>query len=398
MASQEEDIRALKTLLASDKFAQLAGLAAATRPFNFFDVASLGRREEVHTRLLGFLLDPRREHGLGDAFAHAFTAAALGEPQSWRGRGFSVYQEWPFSDTTDRGRVDLLLIDHDARRALIIENKIDSGEHSQQLGRYWQAVERRFGHLAIVGVFLSIAGARPSDPRYTPVSYKVVCAACEELLVDSQLALLPETRDLLDHYAQLLRRDFVGENDEVRALCHRIFREHPRAMELLLANQPDRDAQLHELLRRCLSDSALHIFRDRPDFGEISAVPQSWLHLSGLRAKQAEYHEWLLFFVAERIAEQERAVVRLYLERVPHTRWGRLYDHAVGYGEPFRPFTYNERWDVLYEHTLLRANEYQLPQEEREPLVLDRWQGFVDGDLPRLADIFAELLAGGAEE
>jgi hypothetical protein len=398
VTSQEEDIRALEALLASDEFAQLRVIAAAVPSFNLFDVASLGHREEVHTRLLSFLLDPRREHGLGDVFARTFTAAALGEAQRWEGKGFIVYREWPFSDSAGRGRIDLLLVDYDACRALIIENKIRSGEHGDQLSRYWQAIQQRFGHLALTGIFLSIAGSQPSDSRYTAVNYKEVCAICEGFLTNAQLALLPETRDLLGHYVQLLRRDFVGENDEVRALCHRIFREHPRALKLLLANQPDPDAQLHELLRRCLSEPSLYVFRDRPDFGEISAVPQSWLQLNGLQAKQAEYHEWLLFFVAERLSKQQRAVVRLYLERVPRTPWGRLYEHAAEYGEPFRPFAYNERWDVLYEHTLLRADEYQLPQEQREPLVLERWQGFVDGDLPRLTDVFAELLAGGAEE
>ena len=71
---------------------------------------------------------------------------------------------WDLFDTfveTEWQRVDILLINRTYSFAVIIENKIDTEEHSKQLQRYYDAVEQSYPNFKIIPLLLSPDGVTP---------------------------------------------------------------------------------------------------------------------------------------------------------------------------------------------------------------------------------------------
>lgn len=70
--------------------------------------------------------------------------------------------------------IDMLLRDESNKVAVIIENKIGTEEHSDQLRRYFATVESDHKGWKILGILLSPDGTSASDPRYLPMNYAQV--------------------------------------------------------------------------------------------------------------------------------------------------------------------------------------------------------------------------------
>src|SRR5262249_25591468 len=129
---------ALPNFAADPRLAQLEALLDRPKPFNILTALGLSRQELRHSDLLAYLLNPRQPHGLGDGFvrlllgrvASLLQAALVVDTLALA--GLSVQREWNF--------IDILIESPTDRLAVIIENKIDSSEHSAQLGRYYRLV------------------------------------------------------------------------------------------------------------------------------------------------------------------------------------------------------------------------------------------------------------------
>jgi len=125
-------------------------------------ISATGLRETNHSDILAWLLDPSEGHGLGDFFlrrllVEATTAddnvdevARLVEKDKWLGlaelfadglHGFQVGREIPCGEVTigkrtEKGYLDLLLLDRKRKLAVLIERKASRLAHDQQLSKY----------------------------------------------------------------------------------------------------------------------------------------------------------------------------------------------------------------------------------------------------------------------
>jgi hypothetical protein len=159
--------------------------------------------EPTHTKTLGFLLDPAKPHGLGvrvlreffklmgrlipgeDAFERLAQESLQGTETLRRIR---VTAERSHDQDGRTSRCDLWLELEDDDRSLIVvvENKVESGEHGDQLRTYEKALwsraeERRRLNLTAKLVFLTTDGRLPDQDydrgMWLPVSYTNL-AAC----------------------------------------------------------------------------------------------------------------------------------------------------------------------------------------------------------------------------
>jgi hypothetical protein len=132
-----EDLQALERFVIEND--DLLALEARIGKFNIFDALGIVRRELQHSNFLAWLLDPSESHGQGDAFLNAVLMDMLKHaPREKRPlspvmldgselRGVEVRREWR--------KIDLLIISEEPSFVVVIENKVDSGEHSNQLQR-----------------------------------------------------------------------------------------------------------------------------------------------------------------------------------------------------------------------------------------------------------------------
>jgi hypothetical protein len=117
--------------------------------FNVFRALEIERNEDVcHTRMLAHLLDPSASHGQGTLFLKAFLIAASRHqrfvlPRGPLEEGYWLIQKEFFAGAVD-GYIDLLIENARKRYLLVVENKIDSGEHGDQRTRYrnWMETNR----------------------------------------------------------------------------------------------------------------------------------------------------------------------------------------------------------------------------------------------------------------
>ena len=164
----------------------LEHLEAILDNFNPFVALRWTRQDVRHSSFLHWLLDPVETHGLGSNFLAAFWkriarqspgAPSVVDIDSWDMSRAVVVQEW-------RG-IDVFGQDDVNRFVGVIENKTDSVEHSEQLQRCRQDIERHFPGYAKLFAYLTASGETPSDEACIPIAYGDGVSLLEGTLLQS---------------------------------------------------------------------------------------------------------------------------------------------------------------------------------------------------------------------
>ncbi|MDP9358857.1 MAG: PD-(D/E)XK nuclease family protein [Chloroflexota bacterium] len=242
------DYDALTALIVNNP--ELDRLEALQRQFNIFEALGVVRQEVRHSDFLAFLLDPSQSHGVGDAFVkrllqRLLADADLKEPVSpldislWSLGDLEVYREWQ--------HVDLLLVSEKNQFVVLIENKIGSGEHSNQLARYLQAVRNRYQGWRTLALYLTPDANEPSNDAYLPIDYTTVADVVDGLSRLFRPSLDSAVYTVMTHYASLLRSHVVTDS-EIARLCRQIYQQHRRALDLIFEHRPDSQSTMKDFL------------------------------------------------------------------------------------------------------------------------------------------------------
>jgi hypothetical protein len=232
----EPDLQALERFVAEND--DLLALEEQIGRFNIFDALGIARIEIRHSNYLAWLLSPGESHGQGDLFLKAFLMDVLRKarqqgvtppisPVELDGadlKGVEVRREWR--------SIDLLITCQEPAFAVVIENKIDSGEHSNQLQRYEEAVAAEFPHLKRLHLFLTPEGDDASDEDWVSYSYADLYQTLTRTRKANAGAIGGGVAVFLDHYLALIGNRFM-ENAELDKLCRQIYTNHRQALDLI---------------------------------------------------------------------------------------------------------------------------------------------------------------------
>ena len=229
MSSSEQAIRRfLADISCLDELEEMLGAS------NLFDVLGMARAEIRHSNVLRWLLDPKGSHGVGELFLRAFLqrlsqdGADAIQLLSGNLSSFTVLREYK--------HIDILLLSHDSRVVVAIENKVDSGEHDNQLNRYEQTLSRDFPEYYQEMVYLSPDWVEPSESRWRVMTYEVILSALKYCM--QRVSLSNESAVFLSQYVQLLEREFMNK-EKLSEICNRIYREHKQALDLIYEMRED---------------------------------------------------------------------------------------------------------------------------------------------------------------
>lgn len=365
--------------------AELEQLEQELRRFNLFVALDAVRQEVRHSNFLAYLLNPRGNHGLGSLFLKRFLQAAMADHPLPRFSPLDI-EIWPADATVvlrEWQNIDITLRDDANKTVVIIENKIDSGEHSNQLRRYLEVCNREFNGWRLAGIYLTPEGEESSEPlHYAAASYGKVCDVLKQLAT-SGYAMTDEVRIGLRHYEEMLRRYVVTES-EISELCRRIYQQHHEALDLIFEHRPDRQSETHQLLERLINEnSALEL-----DTSTKSAV-RFWVKkLDAPMLRQGE--KWtasrriLLFELDNRPRELK---VCLYIGPGALELRRRLYEMAKD-NAPLRPLdSFRAKWNCIFLRVLVAPASYEKEAEEFEQTVKMQWEQFLMNDLPAIVNI-----------
>lgn len=229
--------------------------------FDAFDLLGISRSEEIHSKVLAWLLDPGGSHSMGDSFLFKFLretkAATTEEIESIDWTKSNVRREWPNLVDGRSGFLDILVPNNDALYLCAIENKIFSGEHSHQLTRYRKALEMGFDKFRRSHLFLTPNGERPHSAEerrcWTSVGYGTVLKLINDLIDHGVGGVNNEIAAFLKQYATTLRRVIVP-NTELKQMANRLYFKHKSVIRFIWDH---REAHLAELQRICRE--AIHV-------------------------------------------------------------------------------------------------------------------------------------------
>ena len=220
--------------------------------FNIFDVLKISRTEIRHSNMLAWLFDANENHSIGDRFIKK-TAQRIAE-NDIQGKydiyqlllldfySFTVYREW--------NNIDLLIVSDEEKTAFVIENKVGSNEHSNQLDRYREICDNAYPKYNKFYLFLTPQGLPPSDAdNWTVFTYNDIIEVLSEITENTEI--LPDIALMINNYIDVVRRDIVDDQQLIE-ICNKIYNKHKKALDLIYNNRTDIKSIIRDVVRDTL--------------------------------------------------------------------------------------------------------------------------------------------------
>ena len=260
-------LMSLNNLEADETLERLEKLAAEQRTeFDALDIIGqlrfgngrdLWGWEEFHSGVLAWLLDPKQSHGYGDRFLKDFLNRAgvrlAGHSVDWSET--EVIREWENVVDGQQGYLDILIVNKAQQVVCAIENKVFSGEHSEQLTRYRSALDADYSTFTRYHVFLTrrgeLASREEERGHWTPLTYSTVFDILQQLLENNGSSTNDDVHAFSRQYATALRRNVMPETS-LPQLARKIYLEHREAMDLIIAHKPNWVAEAKQWLKEAI--------------------------------------------------------------------------------------------------------------------------------------------------
>ena len=393
---------AIEALLLDDDLEKIeTGLGG----FNLFEAIGHTRREERHSDFLAFLLDPNQPHGLGAAFLTRLAVEvvkrtplearpmSLGKIALADLEGCLVWREHSLGES---GRLDVLCIDQARKFLLAIENKVDSVEGENQLRKYREHLEDRYEGFGRILAYLTPDEDDPSDKHWTPIGYDTVLRIVEALVEKNRESLGETVAVALDHYARMLRRHIVTDQDsELKTLAVSVYARHKTAFDFIFDQRPDDQLAISEAAIALLAQEDERIEVVRVGKTLINFVPKVWRDIPDFNA--ARKGAWLkdthslLFEINNKAGS-----VKMLLVVGPTKDEGarrRIFDFSRSKPELFKGSskTLFKEYTRIYSQTLIdRATLERGDAEEIKKALESGFRAFMEKEFNKISDAMAE--------
>lgn len=383
--TREDDLdrKALEDFVIDNE--EFVGLEALLDQFNLFEAIGVIRQELRHSDFLAFLLDPQQNHGLGDALLKRMLQFVLLADRStsapvtpidldvWSLNGAIVRREWQ--------DIDIIITDELHRLVVIIENKINSDEHSDQLSRYLKRVRDEYPGWNVICLYLTPDGELPTDDAYLAVDYGLLCKLIETLVKNRASTLGTDVLTVINHYTQMLRRHIVHDT-EIDKLCLRIYQKHKRALDLIYERRPDRQREIQKVLQGLIAKTP-GLILDYSSKGSINFVPQKW-DIPSLKGVNNYLRSGrIILFQFEN--NEQNLVLKLKIVPGPQNLRQSLFAKAQAAQPPFKLASakVGNKFNIIYNKQFLGATDYDdTGIDDVKKTIEKQWHDFVGGDLP----------------
>jgi hypothetical protein len=385
--------RALQSFIVGNQ--ELAQLEVLASRFNIFEALGVVRDERKYSNFLGFLLNPTADHGLGDRFLKRILQAALE-------CGPSVAQLGPIDiDLFDlshaevhieRSDIDILVSDDQNDLYVIIENKVHSSEHSDQLHKYYELISQRNPTPSTVfGIYLTIDGELPEKEEdrkhYAPMSYSVVRRSLDQLCLAPDLRIEKEVRFAIDQYREVLGRHFMAD-EQIKELCEKIYKQHKKAIDLIISNLPNQREVAREKLIELIkaNESSLTLEND-PSTAYVRFIPKV-LNIDYFQGGSG-YTSSGRMILFEFTIRRKSVVLTLEMGPGDSEKRKRIYEFACKNAKILHvEAKFYEKWQSLYKKVFVTGLDGDVDREQLIETIEAKWKEFLDSDLPRIQEIF----------
>lgn len=306
-----DDLGALEQFVAEND--ELLELEEHLGRFNVFDALRATRAELHHSNFLSWLLDPSASHGQGDLFLKAILMDLFKQARAAGAAVPLTAVDLDSADLSDADvrrehrRIDVLVICKEHGFVLAIENKVDASEHSDQLQRYRRIIESELTGLRPLLVYLTAGGDEPTDEAWNIYTHRDLHRVLTRVRRTARGSLGGDVGVFLDHYLNLVENQFM-DNEAIEALCHKIYRNHRRAIDLIIEKvQPGTPSLLGPVAESIDQMEGGPWYFRRRTTSELLFLPKPWLEaLPPIASDSEDPRAWLAFNIY--ISADNRAV------------------------------------------------------------------------------------------
>lgn len=344
--------------------------------FNVFEATGAVRRELRHSDFIGFLFNSSETHDQGDTFYKIFCEhvhiPVSEEPV------LSVLREWEDIDVLVRDRANKIMI--------VIENKIDTSEHSNQLQRYRAIIENTYPDYEPYYFYLTKTGEEPSDDAWNVLSYAEIRVFVDTLAESAT----GDVAIILSHYSKMIERHFMP-NTEIAELCRKIYAEHKRAIDLIIEHRPEGGEEVFYKIRELVEGNSVFELEDSTGIHRVRFAVCAWDAIPGIRTSSGwtRSKRVILFEVQNNLSEDGRVRLKLYVGPTVDAIRGKILEFTKEHPETFRVGKRGDNWTQIYGTELLSSEDMEL--DGRLSVLEANWNRFVAGDLGRIVDLILSI-------
>ena len=361
--------------------------------FNLFEVLNLQKQEIRHSNFLAWVLNPTQPHALGSYLLKRVLIKASSRGGSIGDNPISPIDVdvWDLSETLvlrEENRIDILLLNEVEGFVCAIENKLDSQDHSQQLSRYRNLIEKKYPDFKRQYILLSPEGDPPKEEGeidyWVTMGYGEICEALEKAIEIRSHTMSGEVRSFIQHYTTMLRRH-VLEDSEVQTLARKIYQRHQKAIELINEYKPDYILQIKEILEELVqAEKTLSLDHSSKSF--IRFYSGEWDNYKSLLSGRGQWtpSNRVLLFEAKNPGDS----LRLSLLIGPGERSMREKIFEMSRQNPaFNPRSreLGQKWNTIFQKEILKKADLREPDLSLiEPKIRDAMASFFSEDLEKI--------------
>ncbi|WP_071191639.1 PD-(D/E)XK nuclease family protein [Trichormus sp. NMC-1] len=373
----------------------LEELEAKLAEFNIFEAIGVVRQEIRHSNFLAFLLDPSQNHRLDDIFLKRFLKRVLLETDNPTNTNYTKISpvDIDIADLTDSEirrewqNIDILI--HSPRNKLIcaIENKIDSGEHSNQLERYQNIIDIEYKNYRKILIYLTPEGSLSSKANWRIYSYSQVIQIIDSICKSYKSILGADIYTLMTHYSTLIRRYIVSDS-EIAELCRKIYFKHRQALDLIIEHRPDLQSEIVVEIKKLLNPliESNEIFADFWNKGYTSFGAKHWENKLGSRV--------MIYFQFENLPSSLSMRVQIGPSDNKEIRQ-KIFEllQKQDYSKIFKKTRLSSKWTTIYNKQILNNIDYEDGDIENIiKKIQDFWQDFSKNDFVAIEQIISTTI------
>ena len=365
--------------------------------FNVFETLSLTNAEIKHSNFLAWMLDPNENHGLGNYFIKQFLKYIVStNKSSFLSTNISLFDFELFSYNNVEIRrewnaIDILIIinENNKKVAISIENKIKTLEHSNQLQRYREIVEKEFNQFDhLIFVYLTPENITPSDDTWITFNYEIISELLGELILYKKSILNSNVYYFISQYLTILRRYIVG-NSEVEKIAIEIYKKHKQALDLIFQYKPDIYLELSEYIQNKLKEYE----NIKPDGAGKTFIRFTTKEMDA-QVKRLGSEQWtktkriLLFEFA---LYGNRIPLRLYIGPGDENYRQKLIEFFLKNKNMFKlaDRKFGTKWHAVFQKEFVQAKDFEDEDHEEIKKKIDKkLDEFFNHDLPSIQDYF----------
>jgi hypothetical protein len=271
-------------------YKSISSLETRLRGFNIFEAIGHVHSELRHSAFVAFLLDPQGTHGLNDFFLRRFIQISLDNDNSDNRTAeiikFSTADLGSSSVMREYRNIDIIVVNDHEELVIVIENKIRSTEHSEQLLKYRKFTEETYPDHRKLFIYLTPDGEKPSDSNYKAMSYDIVADLIGEVLMERGSSISSPVKYALEHYLEILKRHVISDEELIRS-AREVYQKHRIALDYIFEQRVDRQYEISQILIKLIEKSD-ELKEDNSIKSYVRFFPVQWNEIEAFKNCQEE--------------------------------------------------------------------------------------------------------------